>query len=145
MIATARTGRGVTRVSRANNDPVAAPAAYLIGDDPTGKSDVRIEHICVLSDENYQRYKAAERMLHDIVVANVLTYLQGLLKVFETVWKGASAALASNEIRPNTDPRGGNAVEHATPCRRALSVHVIRVPPGADLSGRESTPTRLRA
>ena len=93
-------------MSQANNDPVAAPAAYLIGPDPTGQSDVRLEHIRDLSDDDYQRYKAAERMLHDIVVANVFTYVQGSLKVFETVWKGANAALASNEIRPNTDPRG---------------------------------------
>ncbi len=93
-------------MSRANNDPVAAPAAFLIAADPTGQSDVRIEHICDLCDEDYQRYKSAERMLHDIVVANVFTYVQGSLKVFETVWKGANAALASKEIRPNTDPRG---------------------------------------
>jgi hypothetical protein len=93
-------------MSRANNNRVVAPAAYLIGPGPTGQSDVRLEHISDLSDEDYQRYKCAERTLHDIVVANVFTYLQGSLKVFETVWKGANAALASNEIRPNTDPRG---------------------------------------
>jgi hypothetical protein len=90
----------------AENDPVSAPAAYLIGPDPTGQSDVRLEHICDLSDEDYQRYKAAERTLHGIVVASVFTYVQGSLKVFETVWKGANVALVANEIRPNTDPRG---------------------------------------
>jgi hypothetical protein len=106
MIANARTGTGVVAMSWANNDPVPAPAAYLIGPDPTGQSDVRLEHLCDLSDEDYQRYKVAERTLHAIVVANVFTYVQGSLKVFETVWKGANSALASNEIRPNTDPQG---------------------------------------
>lgn len=93
-------------MTRADNDPVDDPAAFLIAADPTGQSAVRLEHICDLSDEDYQRYRDAERMLHDIVVANVFTYVQGSLKVFETVWKGANAALVSNEIRPNTDPRG---------------------------------------
>jgi hypothetical protein len=92
-------------MSPSQNEPVNAPAAYLIGDDPTGHSDVRFEHICDLSDDDYQRYEDAERTLYDIVVANVFTYLQGSLKVLETVWKGANAALASNEIRPNTDPQ----------------------------------------
>ncbi|MEE3064948.1 MAG: hypothetical protein VYA67_13460 [Actinomycetota bacterium] len=76
---------GPVHRKHANNNPVSAPAAYLIGPDPTGQSDVRIEHICDLSDENHGRYTAAERMLHDIVVANVFTYVQGSLKVFETV------------------------------------------------------------
>jgi hypothetical protein len=93
-------------MSPPDNDPVPAPAAFLIGSDPTGQSDVRCEHVCDLSDDDYQRYKTAERTLYDIVVAGVFTYLQGSLKVLETVWKGANAALASNEIRPNTDPQG---------------------------------------
>ena len=97
---------GVVRMSPPDNDPVPAPAAFLIGPDPTGRSDVRCEHVCDLSDEDYQRYKTAERTLYDIVVAGVFTYVQGSLKVLETVWKGANAALASNEIRPNTDPHG---------------------------------------
>jgi len=93
-------------MSLQGNDPVPAPAAFLIGPDPSGRSDVRCERVCDLSEEDYRRYKTAERTLYDIVVAGVFTYVQGSLKVLETVWKGANAALASNEIRPNTDPQG---------------------------------------
>jgi hypothetical protein len=88
------------------NDPVPAPAAYLIGHDPTGASDVRVEHICDLTSQDYQRYKAADRILYDILVANIFTYVQGSVKVFQTIWQSANAALAANEIRPNTDPHG---------------------------------------
>ncbi|MGN7779297.1 hypothetical protein ACTJJE_07230 [Mycolicibacterium sp. 22603] len=88
------------------NDPVPAPAAYLIGHDPTGATDVRVEHICDLTAEDYLRYKAADRTLYDVLVANIFTYVQGSVKVFQTIWQSANAALAANEIRPNTDPHG---------------------------------------
>ncbi|SHW05150.1 Uncharacterised protein [Mycobacteroides abscessus subsp. abscessus] len=39
-------------------------------------------------------------------MANIFTYVQGSVKVFQTIWQGANAALAANKIRPNTDPHG---------------------------------------
>ena len=38
-----------------DNEPVDAPGALLIAPDPTGQSEVRLEHICDLSPEAYQR------------------------------------------------------------------------------------------
>lgn len=93
-------------MTQPTNDPVPAPAAYLIGHDPTGATDVRVEHICDLAREDHQRYKAADRTLYDILVANIFTYVQGSVKVFQTIWQSGNAALAANEIRPNTDPHG---------------------------------------
>lgn len=89
-----------------DNEPVDAPGALLIAPDPTGQSDVRLEHICDLSPEAYQRYEDTYKTLYDILFANTFAYFRGSAKVFYSFWTEANKALAANELRPNTDPDG---------------------------------------
>ena len=45
----------------ADNSPVDAPAALLIAPDPSGQSDMQLEHIRDLSQEDYDRYQLEAR------------------------------------------------------------------------------------
>jgi hypothetical protein len=88
----------------ADNSPVDAPAALLIATDPSGQSDVRLEHIRDLSQQDYERFNQAYRTLTEVLFANPFTYFMGSAKMFHTVWTDANKALAAQKIRPNTDP-----------------------------------------
>lgn len=88
------------------NAPVDAPGALLISDDPNGHSDVRIERICDLPQEDYQRYSDTYKALFDILFADTFAYFRGSAKVFQSTWTAANAALAAGEIRPTQNPDG---------------------------------------
>jgi hypothetical protein len=69
-----------------DNEPVEAPGALLISDDPTGQSDVRLERICDLSQEDYQRYRNTYKTLFDILFADTFAYFRASAKVFHSTW-----------------------------------------------------------
>ncbi|MDT7764500.1 MAG: hypothetical protein QOC63_3920 [Mycobacterium sp.] len=89
-----------------DNEPIDAPGAVLISADPTGQSDIRYEHICDLTEGDYQRYNDVYKALYDVLFANTFAYFRGSVKVFHTVWTAANKALGANEIRPTQNPDG---------------------------------------
>lgn len=90
----------------AGNEPIEAPGALLLSGDPTGQVDGRIERICDLTPDDYQRFKDAYRTLYDIFFANTFAYFRGSTKAFYSIWAAANQAFAAGEMQPNTNPDG---------------------------------------
>jgi hypothetical protein len=86
------------------NEPVEAPSAFLITDDPTGHAEALFVQICDLSLEQYERFKRAYMTLYDILFANTFSYFRGSAKTFGSIWMDANKAFAAGEIRPTENP-----------------------------------------
>lgn len=91
--------------------------ALLFRKDPTGKTAGVMERVCDLAPEDYERYSGAYKVMFDIMVANMFTYVkQSSIDLFETI-KKASDAMRDGEISP-MQPDG--MVEWGTRLRTAI-------------------------
>jgi hypothetical protein len=88
------------------NEPQHAPGAILLSGDPSGQVNGRIERICDLSPDDYQRFRDTFKTLYDIFFANTFSYFRGSAKAFYSIWTAANRAFAAGKIQPNTNPDG---------------------------------------
>lgn len=106
-----------THADPADNAAAQSYGALLFRPDPTGQVAVIMDRVCDLSDADYRRYSDAYKVMSDLFVANMFTYVRQSAIDLMRLAEEASIAFRDGEISPT---RPDDAIEWATKLRTAV-------------------------